>query len=100
VARCDAEGTDVLLSERRITAVIPTVTGTRVHFRCWCGADGWFDEVSRRRAGSAADVAVAAHDVLGGGELAEAHGAAGVQLLGADADLRPEAELLAVDEAG
>ena len=39
-------------------------------------------------------------DVLRGGELAQAHGPAGVQLLGADADLGAEAELLAVDEPG
>src|SRR4051794_20363630 len=49
---------------------------------------------------SAPGLAGAADDVLGGGELAEAHGAAGVELLGADADLGAEAELFAVDEAG
>ena len=43
---------------------------------------------------------VALDDVLGGGQLAQAHRAAGVELLGADADLGAEAELLAVDEAG
>ena len=46
------------------------------------------------------DVAVAADDELPGRQLAQAHGAAGVQLLGGDADLGAEAELLAVDEPG
>jgi hypothetical protein len=50
--------------------------------------------------GSGADLAVAFDHVLGRRELAEAHRAAGVELLGADADLGAEAELLAVDEAG
>ena len=39
---------------------------------------------------------VAVDDKLGGGESVKAHGAPGVQLLGADADLRAEAELKAV----
>ena len=37
---------------------------------------------------------------LVGGELPQAHGAAGVELLGADADLGSEAELLAIGESG
>ena len=45
-----------------------------------------------------ADVAVADDDVLGGRHLGQAHGAAGVQLLGADPDLGAEAELSAVGE--
>src|SRR5262245_65631456 len=49
---------------------------------------------------SAADLPFAPDDVLLGGELAEAHRAAGVELLGRDADLGPEPELLAVDEPG
>ena len=49
--------------------------------------------------GSAADLAVAPDDVLVGGELAQAHRAARVQLLRRDADLGAEAELLAVGEA-
>lgn len=49
-------------------------------------------------AGGSADVAVADDDVLGGGHLGQAHRAAGVQLLGADADLGAEAELSAVGE--
>src|SRR3954447_26618165 len=48
---------------------------------------------------SCADLAVALDDVLHGRQLAQPHRAAGVQLLGADADLGPEAELLAVHEA-
>ena len=39
-------------------------------------------------------------DVLDTGQLAKAHRAPGVQLLGRDADLGPEAELTAIDEAG
>lgn len=49
---------------------------------------------------SSADVAVADDDVLGRGHLRQAHRAAGVQLLGADADLGTEAELAAVGEPG
>ncbi len=49
------------------------------------------------RSGSA-DVAVADHDVLGGGHLGQAHRAAGVQLLGADPDLGAEPELSPVGE--
>lgn len=45
-----------------------------------------------------AHVAVADDDVLRGGHLGQAHRAAGVQLLGADADLGTEAELSAVGE--
>src|SRR5215204_6211158 len=50
--------------------------------------------------GLVANLAVAPYDVLVGGELAQRHGAPGVQLLGADADLGAEAELGAVGEAG
>lgn len=49
------------------------------------------------RLGSA-DVTVADDDVLGRGHLRQTHRAAGVQLLGADADLGAEAELSAVGE--
>ncbi len=45
-----------------------------------------------------ADVAVADDDVLGGRHLGQPHRAAGVQLLGADADLGTEAELAPVGE--
>ena len=45
-------------------------------------------------------MALTGHHELGGRELGKAHRAAGMELLGADADLRTEAELLAVDETG
>src|SRR5262245_55959837 len=45
-------------------------------------------------------LAVAADGVLVGGQLAQADRAAGVQLLGRVADLRPHAELEAVGKAG
>src|SRR6476661_3304062 len=50
-----------------------------------------------KRSGSA-HLTVAHHHVLGGGHLRQPHRAAGVQLLGGDADLGAEAELAAVDE--
>src|SRR5580698_9737725 len=40
------------------------------------------------------------HDILVGGQLPQAHWPPGVQLLGADADLGAEAELLTVGETG
>ena len=46
------------------------------------------------------DLTVAADDVLVAAQLAEAHGAAGVELLGGDAHLAAEAELAAIGEAG
>src|ERR1043165_8171329 len=46
-----------------------------------------------------ADVPITGDDVLGGGHLGQPHRAAGVQLLGGDADLGPEAELTAIGEA-
>src|SRR5699024_11914346 len=50
--------------------------------------------------GLCADLAVAPDDVLVGAQLGQAHGAAGVQLLGGDAHLAPQAELAPVGEAG
>ena len=50
--------------------------------------------------GSPPHLPVAVDDVLHARELAQPHGAAGVELLGGDADLGAEAELGAVDEAG
>src|SRR5262249_57129046 len=50
------------------------------------------------RTGPLSGLSLSVNDVLGGRELAQAHRAAGVQLLRADADLRSEAELFAVDE--
>src|SRR4051812_4488703 len=49
---------------------------------------------------SATDPAVAGPHPPGGGQLREAHGTAGVQLLGGDADLGAQAELGAVGPAG
>src|SRR3954469_4841320 len=46
------------------------------------------------------DLPVAVDDPLGAGELAQAAGAPGVELVGADADLGAEAELAAVVESG
>lgn len=80
-------------------------------------AHGVFHEVPDHTAGSAsvsvaalaamawglwrlAHVPVADDDVLGGGHLGQPHRPAGVQLLGADADLGTEAELAAVGEPG
>src|SRR6478735_12073969 len=48
---------------------------------------------------SAPDLTRTADNVLVGRQLLEAHGAAGVELVGADADLGAEAELVAVVEA-
>ncbi len=58
-------------------------------------ARGWARRVAR-----SAHVTVAGHDVLGRGHLGQPHRSAGVQLLGADADLGAEAELAPVGEAG
>src|SRR5205823_1251211 len=55
---------------------------------------------SRSRSTSLADLAVAVDDPLGAGQLAEAAGASGVELVGADADLGAEAKLAAVVEPG
>src|SRR3954447_7121084 len=54
------------------------------------------DAVTER---SAPDLTVSVDDVLRRRQLAQTHGPTRVQLLGRDADLRAEAELLAVDEA-
>lgn len=37
---CPQHGTTVLLSERRIRAIVPTPTGHELHWRCWCGTEG------------------------------------------------------------
>ncbi len=50
--------------------------------------------------GGVLDLSVACDAVLVGGEFAEAHGAAGVELVGADADFRSEAVFFSVAEAG
>ena len=46
--------------------------------------------------GRLTDLSVSVNNIFGRGQLLEPHGASGVQLLSADADLRSEAELLAV----
>ena len=50
--------------------------------------------------GAAAGLAVAVDDVFVGTQLRQPHGAAGVELLGADAHLTPQTELSAVGEPG
>ncbi len=100
-AWCEPEAADVLLSERRILSVDLAPEGVVVRFRCWCGSEGSFSEPRwPARRGSGAHLAVAPHDELGRGELAQPHRSAGVELLGADADLGAEAELVAVHEPG
>ena len=37
---CPTHGTEVLLSERRIEAVVPTEEGHELRWRCWCGTTG------------------------------------------------------------
>ena len=67
-----------------------------------CGGHG----VPRNRSGdrvsrsARAGLAVAAHDPLVGAQLAQPHGAAGVEFAGGDADFRAEAEFAAVGELG
>ncbi len=39
-AWCEAEGSDVLLTTRRITAVHRSPGAVRVAFTCWCGHAG------------------------------------------------------------
>src|SRR3954463_12992725 len=55
--------------------------------------------VTRSQA-SGADMAISSDDPRGAGEFGQAHRPARVQLLGRDADLRAEPELLAVGEPG
>jgi hypothetical protein len=37
---CPTHGTEVLLSERRIEALVPVEAGQLVRWRCWCGTVG------------------------------------------------------------
>ena len=46
------------------------------------------------------DLSVSINDIFGGGQGQKSHGASGMKLLGADADLCPKAELKAVGEPG
>ena len=39
-AHCDAEGREVLLTTRRITAIEMLDGVNHVHFTCWCGHEG------------------------------------------------------------
>ena len=49
---------------------------------------------------SPSDLPFPVDEVFRAGQLPETHGATGVELLSADADLRPKAELKAIGEAG
>ncbi len=77
-----------------------TRSGSRPSASLPAALDRPVNRFSARPSGGSSRLAGAADDVLGGGELPQPHGAAGVELLGADADLGAEAELLAVDEPG
>src|SRR5690606_18075527 len=88
------------LSARRCPRDRPPVTGPR-----WCAAAPGAGTVTmpctpRRASPSAPGLAVAAHDELLGGELAQAHRPTRVPLLRGDADLRADPELLAGHEPG
>jgi hypothetical protein len=37
---CPTHGTEVLLSERRIAAIVPVPGGQLLEWRCWCGTTG------------------------------------------------------------
>jgi len=37
---CPEHGTQVLLSERRIEAIVPREGGQELRWRCWCGTAG------------------------------------------------------------
>jgi hypothetical protein len=39
---CPEHGTEVLLSERHIAALVPTEAGIEVRWVCWCGTRGSF----------------------------------------------------------
>jgi len=53
----------------------------------------WLLKTALRKTSSSPHLALAEYYPFVGGELFEAHGAAGVELLGGDAYLRPQAEL-------
>jgi len=101
-AWCPTHGSEVLLSESRIRDLELRPDEVVIRFTCWCGTEGTVQDPRLRRAhvaGSAPDVALAADDELGRGELAQPQRTPRVQLLRADADLGPEPELFTVDEA-
>lgn len=37
---CSRHGTEVLLTERRIRAIVPVEGGSELHWTCWCGTEG------------------------------------------------------------
>lgn len=39
---CPSHGSEVLLSEKRIRALIPVPQGLRAEWECWCGHRGSF----------------------------------------------------------
>jgi|tagenome__1003787_1003787.scaffolds.fasta_scaffold17775423_2 hypothetical protein len=65
-ARCDREGTQVLLTERRIIEVRVEPKFIHVRFVCWCGSEGSFTEPRW----SASNLTGPTHDVLGRRQLA------------------------------
>ncbi len=48
-ARCDAEGREVLLTTRRITAIEMRDGETEIRFTCWCGHEGVVVDPAVRR---------------------------------------------------
>ena len=38
--QCPTHGTEVLLSEQRIEAIVPVTGGHLLRWRCWCGTAG------------------------------------------------------------
>jgi hypothetical protein len=65
-ARCDHEGTEVLLSDRRIFDIEVGADTVTVHFICWCGHEGSFREPRF----STPDLAGPTHHVFGRRQLA------------------------------
>jgi hypothetical protein len=68
-AHCTTHGTEVLLTERRITGITVGPDTVTVAFTCWCGTPGTFVD-PRLPAGSAPDLPGASHHVLGRRQLA------------------------------
>lgn len=52
-ARCDAEGREVLLTTRRITAIDMRDGETEIRFACWCGHEGIVVDPAVPRPGAA-----------------------------------------------
>jgi hypothetical protein len=68
-AHCETHQTEVLLTERHITAIRVEDDAVVVSFTCWCGTDGSFAD-PRLTAASVADLARPPHHVLGRRQLA------------------------------